>query len=331
MKKLNDNTKKTMSARIITGLLLAIVAVPIFFIGDWWYVSLILVALIIATTEFLSAAKVSRVYWLIYFFTYLAITSLTFWVFIKNNMKTNVAEGYPLLDLSFWSLPRGFNELDISTLGIVVIMISLFTLLIFDRNFQFEIATYMFMMIVLVGIGFQSFLFLRFYPLQQGHMSDSFQPNWLTSSFLLLYILIGTIGNDIGAYFIGVLFGKNKMAPRVSPNKTWEGFLGGYVISAVLSFTFALIVSLTGNPLIPSLDINGSRWYLLVIFSLLMPLLANIGDLFFSVLKRNFAIKDYGKMLRGHGGILDRLDSLLIVSLAISTILTLIENGFGIV
>ena len=96
-------------------------------------------------------------------------------------------------------------------------------------------------------------------------------------------------------------------------------------------FTFALIVSLTGNPLIPSLDINGSRWYLLVIFSLSMPLLANIGDLFFSVLKRNFAIKDYGKMLRGHGGILDRLDSLLIVSLAISTILTLIENGFGIV
>ena len=154
-----------MSARIITGLLLAIVAVPIFFIGDWWYVSLILVALIIATTEFLSAAKVSRVYWLIYFFTYLAITSLTFWVFIKNNMKTNVAEGHPLLDLSVWSLPRGFNELDISTLGIVVIMISLFTLLIFDRNFQFEIATYMFMMIVLVGIGFQSFLFLRFYPL----------------------------------------------------------------------------------------------------------------------------------------------------------------------
>jgi len=308
-----------------------IVAVPIFFVGGWWYVSLILIALIIATTEFLAAAKVSRIYWLIYFFTYIAITSLTFWVFIKNNMRTNALEGHSLFDLSLWSLPRGFIELDISTLGVVVIMISLFALLIFDRNFQFEIATYMFIMIVLVGIGFQSFLFLRFYPLQQGHVSSGFQPNWLTSSFLLLYILIGTVGNDIGAYFIGVLFGKNKMAPRVSPNKTWEGFIGGYVISAVLSFTFALVVSLTGNPLIPVLSFQGDTWYLLIIFSLAMPLLANIGDLFFSILKRNFAIKDYGKMLRGHGGILDRLDSLLIVSLAISTILTLIENGFGIV
>ena len=115
------------------------------------------------------------------------------------------------------------------------------------------------------------------------------------------------------------------------PIRPWEGFIGGYVISAVLSFTFALVVSLTGNPLIPVLSFQGDTWYLLIIFSLAMPLLANIGDLFFSILKRNFAIKDYGKMLRGHGGILDRLDSLLIVSLAISTILTLIENGFGIV
>ena len=61
-----------------------------------------------------------------------------------------------------------------------------------------------------------------------------------------------------------------------------------------------------------------------------MPLLANVGDLFFSVLKRNFAIKDYGKMLRGHGGVLDRIDSLIVVGLAISTIITLLENGFGI-
>jgi len=331
MKKLNENIKKTMSARIITALILTIVAVPIFFVGGWWYVGLILVALIIATTEFLAAAKVSRVYWLIYFFAYIAIFSLTFWVFIKNNMKTNHSLGLSLFDLSYWSLPRGFNELDISTLGIVVIMITIFALLISDPNFQFEIATYMFLMIVLVGIGFQSFLFLRFYPLQQGDSSPTFQPTWLTSSFLLLYILIGTVGNDVGAYFIGVLFGKNKMAPRISPNKTWEGFIGGYVVSALLSFVFAITVSLLGNPLIPSLDIHAPTWYLLIIFSLSIPLLANVGDLFFSVLKRNFAIKDYGKMLRGHGGILDRLDSLLVVSLAISTILTLIENGFGIV
>lgn len=322
--KLSEKVKKTMTSRIITGIILAIIAVPTFFIGGWWYVAFIAIALVFATTEFLSAAKVSKVYWLIYFFTYIAVFSLTFWIFIKNNMIANVNAGYDIFNVAHWQLERGFTELDISTLGIVVILLSIFVVLILDRNFQFEIATYMFMMIVFVGIGFQSFLFLRFYPMQQG------STNLITSSFLLLYIVIGTIGNDMGAYFIGVLFGKNKMIPRVSPNKTWEGFIGGYVISAVASFLFALICSLTGHPLIPRLDIHGNSWYLMIIFSLLMPLLANVGDLFFSVLKRNFAIKDYGKMLRGHGGVLDRIDSLIVVGLAISTIITLIENGFGI-
>lgn len=329
--KLNENTKKSMTSRIITGLLLALVSVPLFFLGDWWFVSLIFIALIVSTNEFLRAAKVSRVYWLIYFFTYLAVVSLTFWVFVKNNMKQNLDNGFELLDLSQWNFERGFIELEVSTLGVIVILITTLAVLIFDRNFHFEIATYMFMMIILVGIGFQAFLVLRFYPARIGDLRPDFNPSTITGSFLALYVILGTIGNDIGAYFVGVLFGKNKMAPRVSPNKTWEGFLGGFIISYLASFVFACVASATGNPIIPLLDIRGETWYLLVIFSLLMPLFANIGDLFFSVLKRNFAIKDYGKMLRGHGGILDRLDSLIVVSLAISTLITLITNGFGIV
>lgn len=329
--KLSTNTKKTMSSRIITGLLLAVVAVPLFFLGGWWFVSLIFFALIMATTEFLRAAKVSRVYWLIYFFTYLAVISLTFWVFIKNNIKENISQGLPYLDLASWEFERGFIELEVSTLGVIVILITTLAVLIFDRNFQFEIATYMFMMIILVGIGFQAFLMLRFLPMNHSIINADFNPTTITSSFLALYVVLGTIANDIGAYFIGVLFGKHKMAPRVSPNKTWEGFLGGFVMSFIVSFGFAAIASATGNPLIPLLDLNSKTWYLLVIFSLIMPLFANIGDLFFSVLKRNFAIKDYGKMLRGHGGMLDRLDSLLVVSLAISTLITLTENGFGII
>ncbi len=329
--KLNVLTKKSMGSRIITAVMLALVAVPLFFLGNWWYVSLVFFALIVATTEFLRAAKVSRVYWLIYFFTYLAVLSLTFWVFIKNNMKANISNDWGMYDISHWNFVRGFIELEVSTLGVVVILITMFIMLIMDRNFQFEIATYMFMMIIFVGIGFQSFLVLRFYPMRQGTLVEGFNPSNITSSFLALYVVLGTIANDIGAYFIGVLFGKHKMAPRVSPNKTWEGFIGGFVISAVTSFTFAATVSAVGNPIIPLLDMNADTWYLLIIFSIAMPLLANIGDLFFSVLKRNFAIKDYGRMLRGHGGILDRLDSLLVVSLAISTLITLIENGFGIV
>ena len=116
---------------------------------------------------------------------------------------------------------------------------------------------------------------------------------------MMLYVALATYMCDTGAYFFGVFFGKHKLIPRVSPNKTWEGSIGGYAVGAVISFVFGFF-------LIKDLPVS-----LLAVGSLTLPILAQLGDLSFSSVKRHFGIKDFGSLFPGHGGVLDRIDSLI--------------------
>jgi phosphatidate cytidylyltransferase len=103
---------------------------------------------------------------------------------------------------------------------------------------------------------------------------------------------------DIGAYFAGRRFGKRKLAPAVSPGKSWEGALGGLACALLVSLTFAYALAVPwGAPLL--------------LFTVLVAVLSIFGDLFESVLKRTAGVKDSGGLLPGHGGVLDRLDALL--------------------
>ncbi len=114
---------------------------------------------------------------------------------------------------------------------------------------------------------------------------------------------------DAGAYFVGVKFGKHKLAPVVSPNKTIEGALGGLATGMVTMLLYVLILSLP----IPGLrfDVN---YGIALLYGLLGGLVAELGDLCFSVIKRQTGIKDYGNLIPGHGGVLDRFDSILAVA-----------------
>lgn len=113
---------------------------------------------------------------------------------------------------------------------------------------------------------------------------------------LMLFILIWS--SDSFAYFTGRLFGKNKMAPKISPKKTWEGFAGGVVLTLILGFFIEQYYpELRGN------------WMLV---GFLVSIFAPLGDLVESQLKRSFGVKDSGNIIPGHGGILDRLDSFII-------------------
>lgn len=116
---------------------------------------------------------------------------------------------------------------------------------------------------------------------------------------VLLYVLLACIFCDTGAYFFGVFFGKHKMIPRVSPNKTWEGSIGGFACGFLVSLIYGLIV-------FKNLPVS-----LVVMGSIVLPIVAQIGDLSFSSIKRRFNIKDFGNFLPGHGGILDRVDSIV--------------------
>lgn len=116
----------------------------------------------------------------------------------------------------------------------------------------------------------------------------------------LLFLLCIIWATDIGAYFIGKWFGKHKLIPKVSPNKTWEGLYGGLL--------FAIFIVVIGSII---LRFEPSKWFLVGIIGLLTAFFSVIGDLFESLLKRQVGLKDSGSIFPGHGGLLDRIDSLL--------------------
>lgn len=122
---------------------------------------------------------------------------------------------------------------------------------------------------------------------------------------LLYYTCLTVFTFDSFSYIIGSLFGKRKIAPRISPSKTFEGFVGGLLITWI-TLNFALLQQNTPIDLVTSFSIT-----------LVTCVLAFLGDLFESFLKRKAGIKDTGILLPGHGGFLDRFDSLMMVSYAL--------------
>lgn len=110
--------------------------------------------------------------------------------------------------------------------------------------------------------------------------------------------MIGVVASDTGGYAAGVLFGKHPMAPAISPKKTWEGFAGS-LLAGVLGGVLTLTLLLPG------------QWWQGVLFGAAIVTTATLGDLIESQIKRDLGIKDMGQLLPGHGGLMDRLDSLL--------------------
>ncbi len=125
---------------------------------------------------------------------------------------------------------------------------------------------------------------------------------------LILLPFIAAFGTDIFALFAGMLFGRHKLAPDISPKKTVEGAVGGLLGAVALAAVYLWVM-----PLITSQDIHLSGPLMLCIVAA-SSLTAQMGDLTFSLCKREFGVKDYGKILPGHGGMLDRLDSLILAA-----------------
>mgnify|MGYP004596254467 FL=1 len=118
------------------------------------------------------------------------------------------------------------------------------------------------------------------------------------------------------------------MNERISPKKTWEGFVGGVVTSTVLSFLFAFLLAYYKHPILKDI-FDYEHWYNILIVSLIMPLTANLGDFIFYSIKRNYQVKDFGTLLKGHGGVLDRIDSLLVTSLVVTIIIIFMGHGWS--
>lgn len=147
-------------------------------------------------------------------------------------------------------------------------------------------------------------------------IAGAFYVGWMLSYWLSLrgledgrnwvYLaMLTTFANDTGAYFVGRAWGRHRLAPAISPSKTWEGVIAG-LICAILGAT---VIATVLNPISPF----AFKYWQLVILGFLVGLFAQVGDLVESLLKRNMGVKESGNLLPGHGGILDRFDSLIFV------------------
>ena len=137
---------------------------------------------------------------------------------------------------------------------------------------------------------------------------------------LVFFPLCISFGSDTFAYFSGLLFGKHKLSPRVSPKKTVEGAIGGLVGGVV----GMMIMPFVGGAVLSDAFMSPAE---AALFGLVGSAVSQIGDLSFSVIKREFGVKDYGKLLPGHGGILDRFDSVTFAAPAVWLTLRLMWGG----
>jgi phosphatidate cytidylyltransferase len=169
-------------------------------------------------------------------------------------------------------------------LGIAFIFLLLAFTVITKNRFTFEDVGFSILSAIYVGIGFYFFIETR----DAG----------LVYIFYSLFMIWAT---DSGAYFVGKATGKRKLWPEISPNKTVEGSLGGVFCALIVAVLFSLLT-----------EINANLLSLLAITAVL-SIFGQIGDLVQSAFKRHFGVKDSGNILPGHGGILDRFDSLLFI------------------
>jgi phosphatidate cytidylyltransferase len=325
--ELSTETKASMRTRIISAVVGTIIVVPILFLGDFFFFALMGVVTIIGTYEIVHCAK-KKYNPALYIVAIIFALLLTYWPIIATlpSYFGNQAE----ISYTNWHLFGAFNRLYIAIAIVALGAFGLFFMVIIDKGFTVRDACFMFTMIFIVTVGLQSALYIRYLPSFKYHELFGYPESYfnlydnLESALLLIYVLLGTFMTDIGAYFIGVFFGKHKMNPRISPKKTWEGFVGGIVISLVFSLGFALILSACKHPLVYGI-LDLEHWYFILALSFIIPLVSTLGDFVFSCAKRHFEIKDFGNLIPGHGGILDRIDSVIFSMITTAVFLETIQ------
>lgn len=185
---------------------------------------------------------------------------------------------------------------NISLVLIIMLLVNLSLLVFIDDKdkYNYKDAFYLLGLVLFLGLSFRNFIYLR---------DDSL--------YILVYLLLITVVTDSFALFTGKLLGKHKLAPNISPNKTIEGSIGGSLFGTISASIFYLLV------------INNKYVFLTIITTLLLTIIGQLGDLIKSSIKRYENIKDFSNLIPGHGGIIDRLDSIIFVMMAYILIMRL--------
>ena len=252
------------------------------------------------------------------FFAGLVFTLVTIGIWEYGKMVTT--KGYQfqtiLVMLSAWVMiiTCYLNFKDWASFGLMLIFLCIFFLAIvkYPRYEVSDIAVH-FLGVIYIGWTMSHLLLLN--RMEEG-------------TLLILYLFFAIWSSDSGAYFAGKFLGKHKLCPKISPKKSVEGSIGG-VIGVVTFIT--LYCKLLLAQWVPAFGQVPVWAYIL--FGLACGIMSQVGDLTASLIKRHFGIKDYGKIFPGHGGVLDRFDSLIFVAPATYFFLQIavyvVERGIG--
>jgi phosphatidate cytidylyltransferase len=295
--------------RLITGLLLISIIIPIISVPSLVNVFEFIMAFFVigASIEFLNMfEKESPLSKRFRFVTILS--ALLIHVSIAGLMGWNQS-------------PVTFENRGLLHVTIPFMLVGLFVYFVLSNNFSVTNVGKALLVMIYVGFGSASIVLLRLIGVR----------------FIVYMLLISTL-TDTFAYFIGMKFGKHKMTPNISPKKSWEGAIGGSIVATIIASIFAMYygdIFVVGTFLGDLFNSSGEKTLLdrlligsnisfevqflfVFILTFFATIVSQFGDLMASKLKRHYQIKDFGSIFPGHGGIMDRFDSVMLVSMFLS-------------
>lgn len=285
-----------MKTRVITGIILAAIIVPIVYFGGIYFLIFGLLMSIIAAHEMMEM-----------FYT-------------KRKSLKNLRYVIPILTGLITLMVYLVNVKNVDQFWLVVIFLSciIFAMgvVVFTKDSHADDMLSCIMTLVYCGLIIGYVISVRYigesFPISFQNIIFKNIPNTIKTDFsgprLFAYLYLIVIGTDISAYFFGSRFGKRKLAPTISPNKSVEGAIWGLIMGSAVGTAFAFLFNL-----ISVSDFHSALLAGLVVFliSAIMSFMVQLGDLIASKLKRAYDIKDFGYIFPGHGGVLDRFDSLI--------------------
>lgn len=297
-----------MKQRVITGAIMLAVFVPLLIIGGIPLYCLIAAAIGWSMYELMRATegKIGKD----------SITkrclSWPAWLIALSTVLTILGALYPYFINLFSGNGFIFSNIMIPVIPFVILTFSLFGSAVFNKNVEIQDVFLVISMSMFLMLGGQSFSLIR-------DMGGNF----------ITFVLLTCFLTDIFAYLVGMFCSKrfttHKLNERISPKKTIEGSIGGIVGGTLFPFLFTLIPNM--NLAYDKVYGITLEWWMVLILAFVLSLVAQIGDLTFSAIKRKYNIKDYSNLFPGHGGVLDRLDSVLFNMIFFALIVSIIANG----
>lgn len=282
-----------MLKRTLTGIVMTLVIVPLVYFGSWFYVGLIAILSYLAGYEVINMVakryhNLNKLKYIVPFFNVILILS------------------YPIFDYSL-AAPL------LISLAVVLFFLAMNVV---NANFNVQYVMILLLNYFYTGLLFLAMLWLR-HPEAPGFINEGL--------YLIGYLFVVVVLSDVGAYTLGSLFGKHKLCPTISPNKSVEGFVGGLVLSVASGIAYYFLVKeFAGIGILGSFNYVWMEILVAILTTLIVSIASTIGDLVASKLKREFEVKDYGFIFPGHGGVMDRFDSTIFASGILVLILFLV-------